>query len=234
MSTTCLFRQLFDPETSTYTYLLADPVSREAAIIDSVREWAARDLKLIQELGLRLKYILETHVHADHITGAEELRKATGAQTAVSAAAGISCADLALREGDTLRLGGTLEIRVIGTPGHTDGCTSYVCAGRVFTGDSLLIRSAGRTDFQQGNPALLYKSIHKLYALPDETVVCPAHDYQGRLASTIGEEKAFNERIAVSRSEADFVALMRGLKLSNPKKINEAVPANMACGKSLA
>lgn len=225
-----IFHQLFELESSTYTYLLADPVSKEAALIDSVLETVDRDLILMNELGLKLKYILDTHIHADHITGAWEIRKKTGAQTGVALAAHVDCADIGLIDGQELFLG-QIKIKVLATPGHTDSCISFYCDGRVFTGDALLIRSNGRTDFQQGSATKLYDSIHQqIYTLPNETFVYPGHDYRGQTSSTVAMEKKFNSRIPENRSKEDFVKIMAELKLANPKKINEAVPANLACG----
>ena len=224
-----LFRQLFDPETSTYTYLFADPSTGEAAIIDPVREQAARDIALVEELGLRLVYTLETHVHADHVTGSGALRAETGATAVVGEGAGVGCADVRARDGDELALG-KLRIRVISTPGHTSGCVSYLVGDRVFTGDALLIRGTGRTDFQSGSAETLYDSItEKLFTLPPETLVYPGHDYKGRTVSTIGEEMRFNPRLA-GRTKQQFVAIMDALGLPPPKRIAEAVPANQACG----
>ena len=224
-----LFRQLFDPETSTYTYLLADEETREAAIIDPVAEQAQRDLSLLRELGLHLVFTLETHVHADHVTASGALREATGARSAVSKAAGVACADLPHSDGDVLQLG-RHKIRVLTTPGHTDGCVSYHVEGRVFTGDALLIRGTGRTDFQSGSAAQLYDSItQKLFALPEETLVHPGHDYKGRTVSSIGEEMRFNPRVA-GKTKEEFVRIMHELQLAPPKKIAEAVPANLVCG----
>ncbi len=226
-----IFRQLFDPESSTYTYLLADEETREALLIDPVRDQVERDAQLLEELDLRLVLTLETHVHADHITASGVLRTRLGSESVLSHAAGTGCASRSVRDGDVLQLG-RYSLRVLETPGHTDGCVSYYepTEGRVFTGDALLIRGCGRTDFQQGDPAKLYRSItEKLFVLPDAVRVFPGHDYRGQLESTIAEEKRFNPRLA-SRSEAEFVEIMRALKLKEPKKINEAVPANLACG----
>ncbi len=225
-----IFRQLFDAESSTYTYLLADLATREAVLIDPVREQVERDLKMLGELGLRLIYVLDTHVHADHVTGAGALRERTGARTVVGAHVA-PCADIHVRHGDLLRVG-ALEIRVLATPGHTDDSVSYLVGDRVFTGDAMLVRGNGRTDFQNGDAVTLYDSITRvLFALPDTTMVYPAHDYQGHTATTIGEEKRWNPRIA-GKSREDFVAIMRELNLPAPKKLREAVPANQACGET--
>lgn len=226
-----IFHQLFEAESSTYTYIIADRQTKEAAIIDPVLETVDRDLKLIEELGLKLKYVLDTHIHADHITGAGEIRRRTQAQTAVSAQAEVDCVDIPLEDGQELLLG-ERKIRVISTPGHTNTCVSYAFEGMLFTGDALLIRGCGRTDFQQGSSEKLFDSVHgKLFQLPDETVVYPAHDYRGHTASTIELEKKFNPRLGIRKSKEDFKKIMAELKLANPKKIHEAVPANLACGR---
>jgi len=227
-----IFRQLYEPETSTYTYLLADPKTREAVLIDPVREKLERDRKLLEELDLTLVYALDTHVHADHVTAAGMLREQLGSKTVVSNKGGAPCADVPVTEGDKLFFGDRwLEVRE--TPGHTDGCVSYLLDDqtKVFTGDTLLIRGTGRTDFQQGDPARLYDSIQaKLFSLPDDTEVYPGHDYRGFRSSTIGEEKQHNPRIGGRRSKQEFVEIMSGLQLAQPKRIAEAVPANLACG----
>ena len=225
-----LLRQLFDPESSTYTYLLADPTARVAALVDPVREQINRDLQLVRELGLELVFAIETHVHADHVTGAGKLRQLTGARTVVSRR-GPSCADLALGHGDELELG-ALRIEVLATPGHTDDSLSYLVGDDVLTGDALFVRGTGRTDFQRGDPGQLYDSITQvLFALPDDTRVWPGHDYRGMTMSTIGEEKRHNPRVA-GRSRAEFIQIMQELQLPPPKKLHEAVPANLACGES--
>jgi sulfur dioxygenase len=224
-----LFRQLFDRESSTYTYLVADPGTGDAVLIDPVREQVDRDLKLLEELGLRLGYAIETHLHADHVTGASLLRERTGAKTAC-ARNGAPCADLPLSDGDVVHVG-SIAIRVQATPGHTDDSVSLVVEGMVFTGDALLIRGNGRTDFQNGDPGQLYDSITQvLFALPDETRIFPAHDYKGMATSTIGEEKKHNARLA-GRSRDEFIAIMNELHLPPPKKLAEALPANRACGR---
>jgi glyoxylase-like metal-dependent hydrolase (beta-lactamase superfamily II) len=226
-----IFQQLFEVESSTYTYLLADQASGEAVSIDPVLETVERDLNLLKELGLTLKYTLETHVHADHITGAAKIREKTRAKTVLSAEANVDCADILLHDGDILQFGGQ-TLKALSTQGHTDSCMSYYISGMVFTGDSLMIRAAGRTDFQQGSSAKLYESItKKLYALPDETIVYPGHDYKGMTSSTIGAEKKNNPRIGLDKSEADFIKIMSELNLAMPKKLHEAVPANLKCGR---
>ena len=224
-----LFRQLFDYETWTYTYLLADEKSGEAVIIDPVLEQVERDLGLLDELGLQLKQVLDTHVHADHVTGAGKLRERTGCRTGLSSHAGVGCADMMLHDGDTIRFGHH-EIRAVETPGHTDTCLSYLCGDMAFTGDALLIRGCGRTDFQSGDAGKLYDSIHnKLFTLPDDTKVYPGHDYRGMSVSTIGEEKRFNPRLTLSRET--FIEFMAKLDLPDPKRMQQAVPANLACGE---
>ena len=228
-----LLRQLFDAETCTYTYLLADEETREAVLIDPVREQLGRDLELLGELGLELVHVLETHVHADHVTGASLLRARTGARTVVSRDAGALCADVLVGDGDVIRFGKhALEVR--STPGHTDGCVTYVTPDRTmaFTGDALLIRGCGRTDFQQGNPRTLYRSVHdKIFTLPDACAIYPGHDYKGRTCSTVAEEKALNPRLGGGKTEDEFVAIMQDLHLAYPRKIDIAVRANTRCGR---
>lgn len=223
-----IFRQLFDSDTWTYTYILADKATREAVIIDSVREQFDRDLTLIKEMGLKLLYSIDTHIHADHITASGQFRNATGCKTGFSVHEDIECADLSLTEGDKIRFGEHV-LNVLETPGHTQGCISFYVEGMVFTGDALLIRGCGRTDFQGGSSSTLYHSVkEKLLSLPDATLVYPGHDYTGKLCSTVGEEKAFNPRLTLD--EADFVTFMGNLNLDPPKRIQKAVPANKACG----
>jgi sulfur dioxygenase len=229
-----LLKQLFDSDTWTYTYLLADQDTREAIIIDPVLERVERDLALIAELGLELLYTLDTHVHADHVTGSGELRRRTGATSGVSAIAEVACVDRPLNHGDRISFGRyTLEVR--STPGHTDGCLTYVVDAdgqmMAFTGDALLIRGCGRTDFQQGSAEVLYRSVRtQLYTLPSDTIIYPGHDYRGHTASTVAEEKAHNPRLKVEIAEVEFIQLMADLDLAYPKRIHDALPANLACG----
>jgi sulfur dioxygenase len=225
-----LLRQLFDPETSTYTYLLADEASGDAALVDPVREHMDRDLRLLRQLGLTLRWVLETHVHADHVTSAGPLSDATGAQTVVGER-GAACGHVRVKHGDVLPLG-SISIEVLETPGHTDDSLSFRAEGHVLTGDCLLVRGTGRADFQNGDAGALYDSITSvLFALPDRTNVWPGHDYRGQTCSTIGEEKAHNPRVA-GRSRDEFIALMNELHLPPPVRIQEAVPANRACGRA--
>lgn len=225
-------RQLYDSETSTYTYLLVAPETGEAALIDPVLEQLERDLKLVDELDVRLAYVLETHVHADHVTSAGVLADRTGAVT-VASSLGAACAVRHLRDGETIRLGSS-EIGALETPGHTRDSLTFYTEGHAFTGDALLVRGTGRTDFQNGDAGQLYDSVvGKLFALPDRTLVWPGHDYRGHTVSTIGEEKRFNPRLA-GRSREAFIALMRELKLAPPRKIQLAVPANLVCGRTVA
>ena len=221
--------QLFDPASSTYTYLLHDPVTREALLIDPVDALLERDLGVLQAQALVLRWTVETHAHADHITSAGLLAEHTGARTAAPAGCGIGTAAVQLQHGDTLDFGGE-QLRALHTPGHTAGSMSYLWRSHVFTGDALLINGCGRTDFQSGDPHALYRTLTEvLFALPDDTTVWPGHDYQGRSHSSIGAEKAGNARVA-GRSEAQFVALMQGLDLPRPARIDEAVPANLRSG----
>ena len=227
-----IFRQLMDPETSTFTYLLADEESREAIVIDPVREQYDRDAALIDELGLKLRYTLETHVHADHVTSGGLFRQRLGSASVASRKGGATCASLLVDDGDQVEFGRhRLEVRA--TPGHTDGCVTYVLddESMAFTGDTLLIRGCGRTDFQQGDPSKLYDSVYdKIFSLPDKTKLYPGHDYKGRTVSTVWEEKAYNPRLGVKKSKAEFIAIMDNLELSYPKRIDVAVPANLECG----
>lgn len=221
-------RQLFDGESSTYSYLIIDEATRKAALLDPVREKLDRDLKLVAELGLDLTLVLETHVHADHVTSAGELRRRTGAQT-VASHRGAACVDRPVRHSDTLALGET-TIHVLETPGHTDDGLTYRVGADLFTGDTLLVRGCGRSDFQNGDAGALYDAITEtLFAFDDATRVWPGHDYKGFTVTTIGEERRYNPRVAGHTRDA-FIALMGALGLPPPKKLAEAVPANLACG----
>ncbi|PPS45038.1 MBL fold metallo-hydrolase [Chroococcidiopsis sp. TS-821] len=226
-----LFRQLFDQDTWTYTYLIADPQTREAALVDPVIEKVERDFQLLKELGLKLKFCIETHVHADHITGTGKLRELTNCEGIVPENAQVSCASRLIKHGDVLQVG-NIKIQAIATLGHTDSHMAYLVNGdRVLTGDALFIRGCGRTDFQSGDPGTLYDFVtQNLFTLPDETLVYPGHDYRGHTVSTIGEEKQWNPRFA-GRTRDQFIELMNNLNLPNPKKIMEAVPANEQCGQ---
>ncbi|MDJ0649101.1 MAG: MBL fold metallo-hydrolase [Xenococcaceae cyanobacterium MO_188.B19] len=224
-----IFRQLFDRESSTYTYLIDDPETQEAILVDPVIEQLSRDIQLLKELSLTLKFCLETHIHADHITATGKLREITGCQGIVPNNADIECADIFIKDGEIINLG-KITIKAIETNGHTDSHMSYlVNDSLVLTGDALFIRGCGRTDFQSGNPGTLYDSVtQKLFTLPDKTLVYPAHDYKGHTVSTIGEEKQWNPRFKKDRSS--FIQFMNSLNLPNPKKMMEAVPANERCG----
>lgn len=225
-----LFRQLFDKETSTYTYLIADLKTRDAILVDSVLEQVERDLKLLHELGLTLRYCLETHIHADHITGTAQLREKTKCLGVVPEHAHAACADRFLHNGDILQMGDVI-VEAIATPGHTDSHVAYlVNKTHLLTGDALFIRGCGRTDFQSGDAGTLYDSVmQRLFTLPDETLVYPGHDYRGMTVSTIAEEKQWNPRF-VGRDRDNFIQFMASLNLPNPQKIMEAVPANERCG----
>ncbi len=239
-------RQVFDSVSSTYSYLVFDAVTRDAALIDSVRERHARDVALIAQLCLRLRWAIDTHVHADHVTNSGELRRMDGSGAAakgcpvvvheackivLSAQAGAP-ADVLLADGDVLQIG-TRRLHARATPGHTDGCMALLVddCSAIFTGDVLLVRGCGRTDFQQGSAASLYRSIHtKVYVLPDSTVIYPGHDYDGHLQSTVGEERAHNPDLGATVSEASFVDMMGSLQLKRPALIDVAVPLNLRNG----
>lgn len=231
-----LFRQLFDQESSTYTYLLADEASRKAIIIDPVFEQIARDSTLIRELELDLVWAVDTHVHADHITALGLLGERFKARTVLSERGGAVCADRLVKQGDHIQFG-QHELEVRETPGHTSGCLSYVCGaeGRAFTGDALLIRGCGRTDFQQGSSSTLYRSVHEqLFSLPDATLLYPAHDYKGRTVTSVGEERRFNPRLGQGKSLEEFTRIMLELQLPHPRKMDVAVPSNVNCGVARA
>jgi glyoxylase-like metal-dependent hydrolase (beta-lactamase superfamily II) len=226
-------QQDVDDRAESRTYIVADRDSGNTVIIDAVIENVERDLTTVNELGLTLLFAVETHIHADHITGASMLKDHTGAQIVYGGGAEgvVIGADLFLHEGQNLPFGNTM-LRALATPGHTDGCTSYVLPGAVFTGDAMFIRGNGRTDFQGGSPERLFDSVRtKLFALPDDTIVYPGHDYHGRISSTIGQEKRFNERLNLSIDKDTFVKIMNGRRTPRPAKMDIALPANMRAGR---
>jgi glyoxylase-like metal-dependent hydrolase (beta-lactamase superfamily II) len=225
-----LFRQLFEPISSTYTYLLGCEDTGNAVLIDPVMPAWQRDLAEVNALGLRLAYTLDTHIHADHITSALHLKGEAGSRIANAAMDALPCTDVGIEEGKPLVVG-SLELQPLHTPGHTDGHFAFRCADRLFTGDALLIDGCGRTDFQNGDAVTLYHSVHeKLFALPDDTLVYPAHDYHERRVSTIAQERRRNPRLGGGRSLDEFVAIMQSLNLPYPKFIDYAVPGNRRCG----
>jgi glyoxylase-like metal-dependent hydrolase (beta-lactamase superfamily II) len=224
-----LFRQLFERDSSTYTYLVASRPGGEALLVDPVRSEIDQYLQLMRELDLRLVFAVDTHVHADHVTALGGLRDATACTTIMGAQSRAECVSRKVVDGERLVIDG-LEIRALYTPGHTDDSYSFVMSDRVFTGDTLLIRGTGRTDFQNGDAGAQYDSIFgRLLALPDDTAVYPGHDYKGWTTSTIGEERAHNPRLRAG-SKAEYVEMMRNVKLANPRLMDVAVPANLACG----
>ncbi len=228
-----IFRQLFDPQSSTYTYLLGDNESRQAVLIDPVFEQVRRDASLVEELGLELLYTIDTHVHADHVTGSWLLKERLGSQILLGKQGSAEGVDRYLEHGDRVEFGKRyLEVRA--TPGHTDACLTLVLddESRAFTGDALLIRGAGRTDFQQGDPGLLYRSVHsQIFTLPDSCLIYPGHDYRGLTATSVAEERQFNPRLGGALSENDFAGYMNNLGLAHPKQMEIAVPANLKCGR---
>lgn len=228
-----IFRQLVDGATSTLTYLVADAKTGEAVLIDSVFEQHLRDLAMIRELGLTLRATLETHVHADHVTGAWLMKQATGSDILVPKASGVKGADRYIADGEAISIG-RLTLHARATPGHTGGCMTYVLADQsmAFTGDALLIRGAGRTDFQEGDAKTLFHSVkQQILSLPDECLLYPGHDYQGRTVTTVSEERAHNPRLGDGVRQEDFVGYMNNLGLPHPKRMDAAVPANLVCGR---
>ncbi len=225
-----IFRQLFEPLSSTYTYLLGCEQTGQAVLIDPVVNCVDRDLAEIAQLGLTLAITVDTHIHADHITGALHLKQRVDSRIATPAMERLPCTDVGIAEGTPLRVG-SIELEPLHTPGHTDGHFAFVVDQRVFTGDALLIDGCGRTDFQNGSSAQLYRSVHdKLFTLPDELLVYPGHDYQQRCVSSIGQEKARNPRLGQQHTLEQFEQIMAGLNLPYPKFIDHAVPGNRRCG----
>jgi glyoxylase-like metal-dependent hydrolase (beta-lactamase superfamily II) len=225
-----IFRQLYEPISSTYTYLLGCEATGQALLIDPVMPAWQRDLRVISDLGLNLVQTIETHIHADHITSALHLKRETGSRVAYPAMSRVPCADLLIEDGTLLAIGG-IELKAVWTPGHTDDHFAYVAGDRVFTGDALLIEGCGRTDFQNGDSATLYASVRgKLFTLPDDTLVYPAHDYQKRRVSTVAQERARNPRLGGDKTLEEFQKIMQELKLPYPKFIDYAVPGNRECG----
>jgi glyoxylase-like metal-dependent hydrolase (beta-lactamase superfamily II) len=225
-----IFKQLLEPDTCTYTYLLGCESTHRAILIDTVASQVDGYIGLLSQLGLKLVYTMETHVHADHITGSGLLREKIGSKSVVHRDAGAMCADLLVTDGVLLQVG-SLEFQVRHTPGHTSGCVSYVMSDRVFTGDSLLIGGCGRTDFQQGDAGVLHDSIsQKLFTLPPDTLVYPGHDYNGNTVSTIGQEISKNSRLGGGKTRDEFISIMQALDLPYPRYIDQALPANQSCG----
>lgn len=223
-------RQLFDPESYSYSYLLWDAETLDAALIDPVRNMVVRDIQLIRELGLSLRYTLETHIHADHVTGSGILRSTLNSLVLMHENCRSKCPDVLLKEGDRLPLGNS-RIDVIHTPGHTDSDVSYLIPGMVFTGDTLLIRSCGRTDYPSGDAGTLFDSItRRLFTLPGDTLVYPGHDYNGRASSTIAEEKAYNPQLGNGTLRDTFISTMQNLQHEQPQSFGNALPSNLQCG----
>jgi sulfur dioxygenase len=228
-----IFRQLFDPQSSTYTYLLGDSATRQAVLIDPVFEQVRRDAALIDELGLKLLATLETHVHADHVTGAWLIKQRTGSKIMAAKASGAEGADRYLVQDDVIGFGGR-RLLVRATPGHTGGCLTYVLddSSMAFTGDCLMIRGSGRTDFQEGDPAAMYRSVREqIFALPNECLLYPAHDYRGLTATSVAEERRYNPRLGGDIAVGDFIGYMKNLRLAHPRLLDVAVPANLRCGR---
>lgn len=229
-----IFKQLQDPDSSTYTYLISCTETGETALIDSVLDSVDRDLQILSDLQLSLTYTLDTHIHADHLSGAHRLKQTCGSRIVYPAADELPCADIGVQEGEIFKVG-NIAIHPLFTPGHTDHHHAYLIDNGthhlLFSGDALLIDACGRTDFQSGDASTLYHSIHnKFFSLPDETLIYPCHDYEGRHVSSIAQEKRRNPRLGQERSEAEFVNIMTSLDLPYPRKIDFAVPGNQQCG----
>lgn len=230
-----IFRQLFEPDSSTYTYLVSCPDTGKTALIDPVLDSAHRDAAVLQEMGLTLNFTIDTHIHADHITGARRLKELTGSRMVFPAIDNLPCADIGIREGEAFRIG-SIELWPLFTPGHTDHHHAYLIDNGthklLFSGDALLIDACGRTDFQSGDATTLYRSIHeKFFTLPDETLVYPCHDYEGRFLSSIAQEKTRNPRLGKGKTLQEFVEIMDNMDLPYPRKIDFAVSGNERCGE---
>lgn len=226
-----IFKQFFEPNTCTFTYLLACEKTKQAVLIDTVEAEVPTYMQALAEQDLKLVYTLETHVHADHVTGADSLRQKLGSKSVVHRDAGAMCGDLLVTDGVHLIVG-SLDLEVRYTPGHTNGCISFFAGDRIFTGDSLLIGGCGRTDFQSGDSGMLYDSIHaQIFSLAYDVIIYPGHDYNGNTQSTVGNERKNNKRLGDNRSREDFIKIMSELKLAYPKYIDVALPANQACGR---
>jgi glyoxylase-like metal-dependent hydrolase (beta-lactamase superfamily II) len=229
-----LFKQLFEPDSSTYTYLLGCQDTGQIVLIDPVLDSVERDLATLKDMGIKLTYTLDTHIHADHLSGALRLKSLTGSRIAYPAIDELPCADIGVEEGKVFRVG-NIDIHPLFTPGHTDHHHAYLIDNgtqqMLFSGDALLIEACGRTDFQSGDAATLYHSIHsKFFSLPDETLVYPCHDYENRFITTIAQEKQRNPRLGNNKSQEEFVAIMENMDLPYPRKIDFAVPGNQQCG----
>ena len=230
-----IFRQLFEPDSSTYTYLISCPDTGATALIDPVLDTALRDVALLQKMGLKLTYTIDTHIHADHLTSARRMRELTGSRIVFPAMDELPCADIGIREGEPFRIG-NIELQPLFTPGHTNHHHAYLIDNgthkMLFSGDALLIEACGRTDFQSGDAGSLYQSIHqKFFTLPDETLVYPCHDYEGRYVSTIAQEKVRNPRLGSGKNRQEFIDIMNNMDLPYPRKIDFAVPGNARCGE---
>lgn len=231
MNPNIIIKQFFDEECSAFTYIVYDQQTKDAVIIDPVKRDVERDYAFIQENELQLKLILDTHIHADHVTSSCHLKELTGALIGYNKLIPVQNADIPLADGEMIQVG-AVAIKVIHTPGHTNSCMSYLIGNYVFTGDALMIKGCGRTDFQEGDSHKLFHSVReKLFSLPEDTIVYPAHDYKGMTSSTIGSEKKENARLNLSLSEDQFVEIMNNLKLTPPAKLEESVKGNLACGK---
>jgi sulfur dioxygenase len=231
MNPNITIKQFFDDECSAFTYIVYDSQTKDALIIDPVKRQIERDIAFIRENELSLKLILDTHIHADHVTSSGKMKELTGTKIGYNNQINVKNADVPLHDGQVYEAG-SISIKVMHTPGHTNSCMSYLIKKYLFTGDALMIKGCGRTDFQEGDSHKLFQSVReKLFVLPDETIVYPAHDYKGLTSSTIGTEKKENARLNLSLTEDEFVGIMNNLKLTPPAKLEESVRGNLVCGK---